>query len=83
MLHVTESAKGLQFSVDISNPTQINILESLLESAGVMFVKTQQDAWYIHFKVDAADAGKIKSLVAGWSTAMSDIQYGLDVRRKS
>lgn len=84
MLHVTESkSKGLHFSVDVTNPTQAALLESILQSANVTYVKSQHDSWYIHFKVDAADSGKVKNLIQGWHEAMSDIQYGLDTRQQS
>jgi hypothetical protein len=84
MLHVTDSkSKGLTISVDIHDTTKAVILDALLSSANVQYVKTQNDPWYLHFKVDAKDAGAIRSLIAGWYTSMSDIQYGIDTRQQS
>lgn len=81
MLHVTESkSKGLNISIDAHDTTKAVILDALLSSANVQFVKTQSDPYYIHFKVDAKDAGAIRSLISGWCIAMSDIQYGVDTR---
>lgn len=82
MLHVVDSrSKGLEFSIDISHTTELAIMDALLVSSGVMFVKLQNDPYYVRFKVDANDAGKIRTLVEGWHTAISDIQYGVSTRR--
>ena len=84
MLQVTESkVNGLCFSVEATNITQIEILDALLSSVGVMFVKSQQNQWSVQFKIDVAEAGKVKTMIQGWCTSIGDIQYGMDTRQYS
>lgn len=84
MLRIVESkSKGLDISVDLHKETLITILDALLASAGVMFVKTQIDQSHVHFKVDAVDTGKIKTIITGWYQSMSDIQYAIDTRHEA
>lgn len=81
MLHVTESkSKGLTISIDSHRTALIAIMDALLVNANVTFVKTQQDQWYIHFKVEAKDAGTVRVLITAWYQAMSDLQYAVDTR---
>jgi hypothetical protein len=81
MLHITESkSRGLQFSIDAGNVAEAIILDALLTSAGIMFVKSQSDPWYIQFKVEAADTGTVISLLQIWYTSMGDLQHGIDTR---
>jgi ABC-type enterochelin transport system permease subunit len=81
MLHVTESkSKGLTFSVDSHRKALIDILDALLMAAGVMFVKTQNDQWYVHFKVESKDSAAVRMLITAWYQATSDLQYATDTR---
>lgn len=81
MLHVTESkSKGLTISIDSHRTALIAIMDALLVNASVTFVKTQQDQWYVHFKVEAKDSGTVRVLITAWYQAMSDLQYAIDTR---
>lgn len=81
MLHVIDSkSKGLDISVEVHETTKIAILDALLSSANIQFVKMQNDRYHIHFKVDAGDAAKIRVLIDGWATATGDIQYATATR---
>lgn len=85
MLHVTESkAKGLTISIEASSPTQKAILEAVLTSARCSYSSHQKAGDpYVHYTVDTKEAGKVKTLVQGWSQGLNDLQFAIDTRLRT